>query len=163
VPFSRTEPNVPDFEEDGNSPAGATGVSSFTFNFSTPVDHAVVYVDSRPQGSTPEPLQLQLVGDTLTVYDFVDNTGSTTRDASQFDVSPSDGGESTARIELVGQPNSGSIAIFCQATDRFGVSGTLTEGVLRRGFSLPIDQFTLFQPTDNISVDVEVFGRGVFD
>jgi len=82
VPFSRTEPNVPAYEEDPNSPFEATNQSSPTFTLGQPAQRVVVLADGANAGFS----KLQINGVTSTDYDYVSNSGTITKGDNSFPI-----------------------------------------------------------------------------
>jgi len=82
VPFSQTEPNVPDYEEDPNSPFTATNTRSATFTLANPSDRVLVLSDSTTIGRD----RLQVNNFTGSGYDTVANDGTVVNDATSFRV-----------------------------------------------------------------------------
>jgi len=93
VPFSRTEPNVPAYEEDPNSPFEVTNQSSVTFTLGEPAQRVLVLTDSTNTGFS----ELQVNGVTSTDYDHVDNSDTITTGDDRF---PVPFASSRTRIEL---------------------------------------------------------------
>jgi len=82
VPFSRTEPNVPAYEEDPNSPFTATNTASATFTLANPSDRVLVLTDSTTTGLD----RLQVNNFTGAGYNTVTNDGGLVNDATSFRV-----------------------------------------------------------------------------
>jgi len=82
VPFSRSEANVPDYEEDPNSPFTATNTSSKTFTLARSAKKLLVLSDGTNTGFD----QLQLNGITTASYNHLDNADSRTLGSSAFPV-----------------------------------------------------------------------------
>jgi len=82
MPFSRTEPNVPAYKEDPNSPFSADDTTGQTFTLANPADRVVVLTDPAVQGLD----RLQVNGFTGPDYDNVANDGTEVSNATSFRV-----------------------------------------------------------------------------
>jgi len=79
VPFSRTEPNVPGWEEDPNSPVTGSNTGSVTVSLASPLVYARVIVKARYDSSGSFfSLNMRVNGDTGANYDYEEIGGSTT-------------------------------------------------------------------------------------
>jgi len=132
VPFSRTEPNVPAYEEDPNSPFTATNTTSKTFALANPANDLLILSDPRTLGQN----RLRVNGDTGSNYRVVESDDSFTNGLDAFQVP--DGSE---RASLVLRGRSGAIGMSVTSA-----SGTASrpDGGSNFATNGPIDQFTLF-------------------
>jgi len=80
VPFSRTEPNVPAYEEDPNSPFTATQQTSLTVQLATPSKNLLVLSDPSVVGYN----DLQVNGVTGSVYAFTRRDATLTSGSSSI-------------------------------------------------------------------------------
>jgi len=77
VPFSRTEPNVPDYVEDPNSPFQATSFLSRQFTLANSTNYLLMIVDQEFTTAT-FPNQIRINGVSSTDYNRVDVGGAET-------------------------------------------------------------------------------------
>jgi len=82
VPFSRTEPNVPAYEEDPNSPFTASQQSSLTCSLGNSSDDILVLSDPSPIGYD----RLQINGVTTPEYEFLLRDGTKAVDVSSLEI-----------------------------------------------------------------------------
>jgi len=134
MPFSRTEPNVPAYEEDPNSPFEATNQSSVTFTLADSPERALVINDPARGGFT----RLQVNGLT-SEYDSIDVSGTETRGQSAFPVIR---GDERSRLYI----NGGSNVITVHQVGGRGEPDDMVNGRLTPGSSTTIDTITLFTP-----------------
>jgi len=75
-------PNLPEWEEDGNSPLQVTGESSATYSLADTYDYILLIASPANNGFD----QIQVAGDTGTNYDFVDNSDTVTTGATEWPI-----------------------------------------------------------------------------
>jgi len=150
MPFSRTEPNVPAYEEDPNSPFEVTQQPSLTVQLSESSNHVLVIADTTVSGFK----NLRVNGVTGTDYDFLRRDGTEVTGDSEWEVPF---GQDRPRLLINGQDGN--------ATFHATVTGTNNNSpVSGRNFSAdgPIDKFTLFSAGGfNRTARVQVFSLNI--
>jgi len=133
MPFSRTEPNVPAYTEDPNSPFEATQQPSVTVTLANPSNHVLVLSDPQKVGHN----QLQVNGDTGTNYDILRGDDSITTNLDSLNIIR---GEHRASLVLRGLPG----AVHMSQTAADIETGEAVAG-RNPNISGPVNQFTLFR------------------
>jgi len=131
VPFSRTEPNVPAYEEDPNSPLEVSQQTSATFTLANPSNRVLVLNDPTVRGFN----RLQVNGDTGSNYNRVLEDGTEIIGDPEMSVGRS---EQRANIVLIGTDSA-----VRMATDTADARAGGTTGGENTTISGPITQFTL--------------------
>lgn len=153
--------NLPDWEEDVNSPISVTGDSSADITLNGTYDQVMVVLhDIRGSVSTSETLLVQINGDTGSNYhqrnqDGTDNIGRT-------DWSIAHNVPDAVSV-------SGSVLVSGRWTNGAGISNVAggTEGgaTLQSGrnpnVTAPLDSITVFWRDGTITGEIEVYGRNL--
>jgi len=163
VPFSRTEPNVPEWEEDPNSPVSdASGsVSSIQVTLADTYDVVRVVAKGDYSGDFAN-LQIQVNGDTGTNYNARDTDGGETRGVSFWPIATlTDTGPNT----VVGSCHiSGRFQEQCAVCNVPGAaraSSFPTQHGDNTNVTGPLDSVTVRYPFGADSGVVEVYGRDI--
>jgi len=150
VPFSRTEPNVPAYEEDPNSPFTATNTTSKTFTLANPGNDLLILSDPDVRGFD----QLQVNGVTSKRYEVVDNGNTVISDLDLFRIAR---GNLRSRLHIRAVGFGVSIATK-QAED----SRDATVGGTTFDASGPITQFTMSDELgDKVDARLRVYALDV--
>jgi len=139
VPFSRTEPNVPAYEEDPNSPFEVAQQSSVTVEPDTPADEVLILPDSTTTNFDSLRVNSQTSG-----YDTVERDGTVQVDESDFTIGS---GSRQFRVRLRATSN----AVIMQVAVSSALSSDPVAGK-NLNTSGPITQFTL---SDEFGSDVD--------
>ena len=140
MPFSRTEPNVPAYEEDPNSPLEVSQQTSATFTLANPSNRVLVLNDPTFRGFN----RLRVNGDTGLNYNSVVEDGTELVGRSEMFISRS---EQRANITLIGTDSAVRMGMVT-ADDRSGgatgganttISGPITQFTLRVSSVTPVD------------------------
>jgi len=136
VPFSRTEPNVPGWEEDANSPFVATAASgSKQFTIKGSFDQVLLLINGPDTSADADKLQVN--GTTTATYDATDVDGDGTFDATGFPLGL--GVARYAEIRLAGRAD-GSLG-FSATPQSFGANLTVSGN--NPNISVPVNTITL--------------------
>jgi len=136
MPFSRTEPNVPAYAEDPNSPFETTQQTSITVSLASPSDRVLILEDPQKQGYN----SLQVNGSTGQEYFLRLNDGTSVTNKTEFNLGSS--GE-RSKIELLGRSGriGMSVGDATSAGQRVGGQNLAVGG--------PINQFRFFDRFGN--------------
>jgi len=151
----QTEPNVPGWEEDANSPQTATQTQSFQVTIADTFDLILLHYEFTG-GSSGDPLiSLRANGET-SGYNYVKSDGSTAIGASDWDLTrTAASGQSVAGlIWLTGRFDkkiTGSNIGFGAKTSATGVSVPSTS---------PLDTLTIL-PNSDSDVEIQIYGKDI--
>jgi len=159
----QTIPNVPDWEEDPNSPREESGVGSVTQTVANERDIQAVFFRIQNNGISDMQVDCQ-VNDVATASYFIFRLdGSSTSDATRWQdvLRLQETQEIYGRFLLAG--NWGGNGSWVQTVG--GVATETTPDQLVRGTNTtavePLEQFTLLFTNNDADVSLEVYGRDI--
>jgi len=132
VPFSRTEPNVPAYDEESNSPFDVTQESSITVTLDSPSDRVLIRSDPSKRGFS----KLLVNGVRTSTYATLELDGTLSQNNPEMDVGiPIERGpirlvrgDSAVRMSVEAFGTSSTSAV---AGGAFDASGAITQFTLR--------------------------------
>jgi hypothetical protein len=152
--------NIPDWEEDANSPDSATGVSNFTYSIGSSFDQYLKFVEITAGGNRAK-IEWRVDGDTTANYRELATGGSLSTGADSWQDIANDiesGAEQSYQFVYTPAFN-GKIAITPVTTGPF--SGLSVAAGLD-GSQMPPSQWTVFEPSGNtFDIKTEVYGRDI--
>lgn len=154
-----TAVNVPDWEEDKNSPHKVSGSSSYTVSISGSKDAFLIFVsDLDTTSSSGEDVRLQVNGDTGTNYKSITADGNSTTSSSYVVM---------GRVENASRDIFGTAIMSGRWVESWTLDGSpgsfsanMAQGARNNNVSSPLTQFTLFSASgSSFSATIEVWGR----
>lgn len=155
--LTAANPNVPDWVEDGNSPATASAANSVSITLASSYDEVMVFATAVDQSGTDADVNMQVNGDTGANYRFVDQGGTRTTGASSFAEVAQGAANQKTVVQAVLSAHAGGIKVGSLARDDATSS---LQGGSNVNVVPPVDSVTL---STGASTDwvLEAFGRNI--
>lgn len=155
--------NVPDWEEDGNSPVTVTNASSASITLAGTYDEVVIRVKMEPPAGTFASVICQINGDTGTNYRQFNVDGTTNTGASKWKITQADDAAPiVAGAWITGRW--GNEAVIRNPRGVLGNgSASMGHGGDNSAVTSPLDSITVSDDGGNTmdAITLEVFGRDI--